>query len=344
MGMSIAGGLRKNLTRSALSACVGMLLFSAGTTVVHAQGATVSSAAELARQANTLKPGQWVWAPEIAPKGPITVYVDLSSQVATVYRNGVRIGVSTVSTGKPGHETPAGVFTILQKDAKHRSSTYNNAPMPYQERLTWDGVALHAGGLPGYPESHGCIHLPLEFSRLLFGITELGGTVIVAGQAGKPLAGAGAGVLDPRQGMPAHTPLHANEPYRWEPEKASAGPVTVVISRSDQRVVVLRDGIEIGRAKIELPDRDFETHVLTYSAGAGGDAPHWVYAGIPGHLGEQGKPADISILNSARLPAAFRAALQASFTNGATVLVTQAPINPVTTGQRLTLIASEEPD
>lgn len=54
---------------------------------------------------------------------------------------------------------------ILQKDAKHRSSTYNNAPMPYQQRLTWDGVALHAGGLPGYPESHGCVHLPFEFSR-----------------------------------------------------------------------------------------------------------------------------------------------------------------------------------
>ena len=91
---------------------------------------------ELARQADQLKPGQWVWAPQIAPKGPITVYVDLSRQLATVYRNGVRIGVSTVSSGKPGHETPTGVFTILQKDAKHHSNKYNNATMPYQQRLT----------------------------------------------------------------------------------------------------------------------------------------------------------------------------------------------------------------
>jgi lipoprotein-anchoring transpeptidase ErfK/SrfK len=95
-----------------------------------AQGAHATSAVELAREAGRLQPGQWVWAPEISPKGPVLVVVDLSAQVATVYRNGVRIGVSTVSSGKPGHETPTGVFTILQKDPHHRSSTYNNARCP----------------------------------------------------------------------------------------------------------------------------------------------------------------------------------------------------------------------
>ena len=125
------------------------------------------------------------------------VYVDLSRQLATVYRNGVRMAVTTVSSGKPGHDTPIGVFTILQKDANHHSSKYNDAPMPYQERLTWDGVALHAGGLPGYPSSHGCVHLPLEFSKLLFGITHLGGTVIIAGNAGKPAMIPDPGVLSP---------------------------------------------------------------------------------------------------------------------------------------------------
>src|SRR5512139_1712829 len=141
---------------------------------VNAQGSTVTSPVELARQAEKLKPGQWVWAPQVAPTGPIVVYVDLSRQIATVYRNGVRIGVSTVSTGKPGHETPTGVFAILQKDAHHHSSKYNNAPMPYQQRLTVDGVALHAGGLPGYPESHGCVHLPSKFAEELFGATHMG--------------------------------------------------------------------------------------------------------------------------------------------------------------------------
>ena len=75
-----------------------------------AQGAKVSSPVELAKRAQLLKPGQWVWAPAIAPAGPVLVYVDLSRQLATIYRNGVRIGVSTVSSGKPGHETPTGVL------------------------------------------------------------------------------------------------------------------------------------------------------------------------------------------------------------------------------------------
>ena len=86
--------------------------------------------------ADHLKPGEWVWAPAVAPAGPVQIYVDLSRQLATIYRNGVRIGVTTVSSGKPGYTTPTGVFTILQKDAKHRSKKYNDAPMPFHERLT----------------------------------------------------------------------------------------------------------------------------------------------------------------------------------------------------------------
>ena len=174
--------------KPALLSAIASALFLAPAALWHiaaAQGAKASSAVELAQKAEGLKPGEWVWAPEVSRSGPVTVYVDLTRQVATVYRNGVRIGVTTVSTGKPGHETPSGVFTILQKDAKHRSSKYNSAPMPFQERLTWDGIALHAGGLPGYPESHGCIHLPYAFARLLFATTEMHGTVVVAGRAGR---------------------------------------------------------------------------------------------------------------------------------------------------------------
>ena len=75
-----------------------------------------------------MKPGEWVWEPEIAREGPVLVYVDLSRQRATVYRNGVRIGVSTISSGKDGHETPTGVFTILEKDKDHRSRTTTMRP------------------------------------------------------------------------------------------------------------------------------------------------------------------------------------------------------------------------
>jgi len=83
-----------------------------------------------------LKPGQFIWDADAAPKGPLVVVVSLPEQRARVYRNGVSIGVSTVSTGRPGHVTPTGVFTILNKDKDHRSKTYDNAPMPYSERLT----------------------------------------------------------------------------------------------------------------------------------------------------------------------------------------------------------------
>ena len=144
------------------------LLITSSQACLFAQGASQSAELALAKQADQLKPGQWVWAPKIAPAGPILVYVDLGRQLATVYRNGVRIGVSTISSGRSGYETPTGVFTILEKNKEHISHKFNDAPMPYQERLTWSGVALHAGGLPGYPESHGCVHLPLAFSKILF--------------------------------------------------------------------------------------------------------------------------------------------------------------------------------
>ena len=184
-----------------------------------AQGEKRSTALELAAATQQLAPGEWVWAPQIAPEGPVTILVDLTSQLVFIYRNGVNIGVSTVSTGKPGHETPTGVFQILQKDADHRSRTYNNAPMFYQERLTWDGVALHAGGLPGYPESHGCIHLPIQFARELFKITSLGGTVVVTGRAGAPVRAPVGGVLAPIDELgdkASHSPLADIEKREWD--------------------------------------------------------------------------------------------------------------------------------
>ncbi|MGH6909987.1 MAG: L,D-transpeptidase family protein, partial [Phenylobacterium sp.] len=205
-----------------------------------AQGSKVSSPPEFARAADQLKPGQWVWAGNVAPAGPILVYVDLSRQLATVYRNGVRIGVSTVSSGKEGYETPTGVFTILQKDATHRSNKYNNAAMPYQERLTWDGVALHAGGLPGYPESHGCVHLPLQFAKELFAITNLGVTVVVEGNAQDHIRTSDSSLLAPLDASGKPTPPRnlENEPYRWTPHLAPAGPLSIIISKSDQAIVV----------------------------------------------------------------------------------------------------------
>ena len=126
-----------------------------------------------------LKPGQYVWAPNAAPEGPALLVVNLATQRAVLFRNGVPMGASTISSGKKGYETPTGVFTVLEKKKEHYSKTYNNAAMPNMQRLTWKGVALHAGNLPGYPASHGCIRLPIQFSSLLFGATKLGMTVII---------------------------------------------------------------------------------------------------------------------------------------------------------------------
>ncbi|MBK8750386.1 MAG: L,D-transpeptidase family protein [Candidatus Competibacteraceae bacterium] len=133
-------------------------------TAHHSAAATPATIPDV-RDAATLKPGEFTWHPERAPSGPVVIIVSVPEQRAYVYRNGVRIGASTVSTGKPGHETPTRVFSILEKDQKHVSSTYQGAAMPYMERLTWDGIALHAGKLPGYPASHGCVRLPLSGHR-----------------------------------------------------------------------------------------------------------------------------------------------------------------------------------
>ncbi|MCW3847125.1 L,D-transpeptidase family protein [Sphingomonas sp. LB-2] len=193
-----------------------------------------------------LQPGQYIWVPEIAPQGPMLVIVNIATQRLVAYRNGVPIGVSTVSTGRPGHRTPQGVFTVLQKAVHHRSSKYSNAPMPYMQRLTWSGIAMHGGNLPGYPASHGCIRLPHDFAPLLFGETDLGMTVIVLNQ--------------PAQLRLAPTPQTVNAGYRpgsqaptmWRPELSPTGPVSIVVSAADRRMIVLRNGVEIGSAPVQF--------------------------------------------------------------------------------------------
>ena len=130
-------------------------------------------------RAARLGPGQFVWEPKAASTGPVFLVIDLTRQRALLYRDGVPIAASTISTGSKGRETPTGVFTILQKEVFHRSGTYDDAPMPYMQRLTSKGVAMHGGNLPGYPASHGCIRLPKDFAKLLYGVTELGTPVMI---------------------------------------------------------------------------------------------------------------------------------------------------------------------
>lgn len=138
-----------------------------------------SDALAVERAALAMRPGAHRWADDPALPGPVSIVVSVPMQMAFVYRGDVLIGATTVSTGKPGKTTPIGEYTILQKRPFHRSNLYDNAPMPFMQRLTWDGVALHAGNLPGFPASHGCIRIPTAFARALFAATSLGGQVAV---------------------------------------------------------------------------------------------------------------------------------------------------------------------
>jgi len=114
------------------------------------------------------------------PKGPLQIVVSIGNQKVTLFSNGVRVAQGPVSTGVPGRPTPTGVFSIIEKDRYHHSNLYSNAPMPYMQRITWSGVALHEGVLPGYPASHGCIRMSHDFAQQLWPITNLGVRVIVA--------------------------------------------------------------------------------------------------------------------------------------------------------------------
>jgi hypothetical protein len=153
-------------------------------------GAAVAATAipdyDFAARADALKPGEYFWQPHLAPAGDVDMVVSIPLQRAFVYRGRVLIGVTTVSTGKPGHTTPVGSFGVLQKRRQHRSNLYNNAPMPFMQRLTWDGIALHAGEIPGRPASHGCVRLPLAFAKLLFEATRVGASVHIVDHAPAP--------------------------------------------------------------------------------------------------------------------------------------------------------------
>jgi hypothetical protein len=117
---------------------------------------------------------------ESMQKGPLQLVVSINDQRATLYSNGVRVTDARVSTGVSGHPTPTGIFSVIQKNRWHRSNLYSSAPMYYMHRLTWSGIALHEGHLPGYPASHGCIRLPTDFVSRLWAVSKLGMRVVIA--------------------------------------------------------------------------------------------------------------------------------------------------------------------
>lgn len=165
--------------RILFTSMVGAALMAAGAAPAQAAG---DGAVAIEAAAAALAPGKFVWN-DTGTAEPVTVVVSLPLQRAFVYRGAALVAATAVSTGTDDKPTPTGIYPILQKAVKHRSNLYDDAPMPYMQRLTWDGIALHAGRNPGFPASHGCIRLPAAFAKRLFAATDLGTTVVVTDDA-----------------------------------------------------------------------------------------------------------------------------------------------------------------
>ena len=308
-----------------------LLLAIPATAAPSLQGATVGET--VAR----MKPGEYIWAPDVAPAGPVVIVVSIAQQRAYAYRNGVPIGISTVSTGKKGHETPTGIFTLLQKNVDHKSNLYNSAPMPYMQRLTWDGIAMHAGNLPGYPASHGCVRLPMAFAKLLYGVTKLGLTVIVTNDAEVPRIAPAPSVLDKKATSAAGPELFGGT--LWQPERQTTGPVSIVISAADKRMLVLRNGVPIGSAPVKI--KGDVTGTMAYTLGGIEDGHYrWMRLPLPGETinGEL----EVSPQERERLavPEDIRVAMASVVTPGTTVVITIDTLQTGSSGKKITVMTA----
>ncbi len=121
-------------------------------------------------------------APEkeaVKPRGPVIIAISIEKQHLKIYDANGLFAEAPVSTGMKGHSTPMGVFSVIQKQKLHHSNIYSGAPMPYMQRITWSGIAIHAGVLPGYPASHGCIRMPMAFAMKMWKWTRMGARVVI---------------------------------------------------------------------------------------------------------------------------------------------------------------------
>jgi len=267
----------------------------------------------------------------------VVVLVSIPQQTMHMYRNGILIGRSTISSGKKG-STPGGVFTILEKKETHRSKKYDNAPMPNMQRLTWTGIAMHSGQLPGYPASHGCIRLPYDFSQLLFATTSRGGTVVVGdGKTPTPHLASNPGLmLAPKDFTPEMVRRLAKDEYDWRPERSPEGPITIVVSSADRVIYVYRNGNPIGRAAVQVSGRSrLGNSVFTLLEGSTGkpsqlapgrEARRWM------RVTSEGRPVEADeIASRIRFNTEFAQKLADELKPGTTVIVTDQPVvrNPV---------------
>ena len=245
--------------------------------------------------------------PEDPPKGPLQIIISITDQRVSLFDNGTLIARSSVSTGTQGHPTPLGVFSVIGKQRWHRSNIYSAAPMPYMQRITWSGIALHAGVVPGHPASHGCIRLKNDFAIQLWHLTKRGTRVIIAHDDVQPVEITNPHLFKPKavSGSPefqaatvagksispvsnAETPETTSLPV---PGPAPAGgaakkivPISVFVSRKLSKLFVRQGFSPLFDVpiKIENPEEPLGTHVFTAMEFQNeGAAIRWTVVSIP---------------------------------------------------------------
>ncbi len=233
-------------------------------------------------EASKLKPGTWIWKPELSPAGPVAVIVSLSDQLAYVYRNGIRIGVTTISSGRKGFATPTGVFSVQRKERMHHSSKYHNAPMP-DSQFFFRGAALHAGGLPGYPSSHGCVHLPRKFADRLFQVTHNGTPVVITKQHFGVGSLEHAGFLMTDSDLQQIEKLTGNvrsKTLPFDKKGDSKTAYSIVVSSAERKVAVFKDGAVVYEAPIGMRDgAKFGEHIFQLVGTNPANKLNWVAVG-----------------------------------------------------------------
>jgi hypothetical protein len=272
----------------------------------------------------------YFWHPELAASGPIVVVVSLDEQRIYVYRNGLAVGASRISSGRTGYETPTGVYTILQKAREHRSNLYDDAPMPYMQRLTWDGVALHAGVVPERPASHGCIRLPLPFAEKLFQVSERGTVVVVTDARVAPATVNHPAAIAPIDLDGSAIDFAAPSGPDLSALPAGSGPLSIVASTHDRTLYVIHAGRLVATSALDVPP-DFSlggTLLYVRRAARLGETmaeqagPLWSAYRI---LGQGPVPEPAQLAGQLKVPEAFGAQLRRLLAVGTTVLVTDLP-------------------
>lgn len=287
-------------------------------------------------------PHAFFWRPDLAPNGPVVLVVSLDEQRLYAYRNGVAIGASPISSGKPGYATPTGIYTILEKARVHHSNLYDDAPMPFMLRITWDGVALHAGALPGHPASHGCVRLPAAFAERLFEATGQGTLVVVADGRVAPAVVAHPAAIAPidLQGNPTDLASAAQS----LPE-VIAEPLSILVSTHDRILYVFGAGRLVATSPLEPVGEPVRGTLLYVRRAQLPEAwpttrpqSRWSAYRVLGQ-GEVPDPAELA--TRLKVPQPFGERLRAHVSVGTTVIVTDLPGRGGSTTPYGTLLEAE---